>query len=227
LANEQAVWRIMTDWNIQARAHACQNCARPFADREPYHTLLFDVREEYNRLDVCEPCWQTQFSQGAQDRKGFVSHWQGTYAAPTPVPEPIGRETAESLLRKLMELRDPAHTATCYILAVMLERKRLFKIKDQIVQDGKRVFIYEQAKTGDVFTIEDPRLQLNQLDQVQHDVAHLLEHGVESPLAPGTANGVPLSEGPAPESIPAPDAETAPTSSVPVGPETTPAAAPT
>ena len=39
----------------------------------------------------------------------------------------------------------------------MLERKRLLKVKEQLVRDGQRVFIYEQPATGDVFTIIDPR----------------------------------------------------------------------
>jgi hypothetical protein len=43
------------------------------------------------------------------------------------------------------------------------------------------VFVYEQPKTGDIFTIVDPNLHLNQLEQVQHDVAQLLEHGLNPP----------------------------------------------
>ena len=58
-----------------------------FADKQPYHTLLFDDREQFRREDVCTTCWQTQFSQGASDRKGFVSYWQGVYEAPPATPE--------------------------------------------------------------------------------------------------------------------------------------------
>ena len=54
-------------------------------------------------------------------------------------------------------------------------------MKEQIVRDGKRVFIYEQPRTGDVFTIADPALHLNQLEAVQRDVAQLLEHGLNPP----------------------------------------------
>jgi hypothetical protein len=67
----------------------------------------------------------------------------------------------------------------------MLERKRLLKVKEQLVRDGQRVFIYEQPKTGDIFTITDPDLHLNQLQQVQHDVGHLLEHGLDAVIAAG------------------------------------------
>ena len=171
----------MTDWNIQSRAHACEACGRAFVDKEAYHTLLFDEKADFRRTDICRSCWQKQYSEGGRDRKGFVSYWQGVYEAPPPRTDPIQKETAESLLRKLIELKDPKNIPAGYILAVMLERKRLLKVKEQVVRDGQRVFIYEQPKTGDVFTIIDPGLQLNQLEAVQHDVAALLEHGLNPP----------------------------------------------
>ena len=145
-------------------------------------------------MDVCESCWQAQHGPGAGERKGFISHWQGTYEAPATPTEAIKKETAETVLRKLIELNDPQYGAAAYILAVMLERKRLLKVKEQLQRDGRRVFIYEQPKTGDLFTITDPNLQLNHIEQVQRDVAHLLEHGL-----PGETPVV------APPAVPAPD----------------------
>jgi hypothetical protein len=172
---------MMTEWHIQSRAHACEACGKTFADQEVYHTLLVDEKADFRRSDICQECWQKQYSEGARDRKGFVSYWHGVYQAPPPPSEAIRRETAESLLRKLIELNDPHYIPTAYILAAMLERKRVLKVKEQLVRDGQRVFIYEQPGTGDVFTIVDPGLQLNQLDAVQHDVAALLEHGLNPP----------------------------------------------
>lgn len=177
----------MTDWNIQSRAHACASCGKPFADQEAYHTLLFEEKSELRRSDICAGCWQKQFSDGARDRKGFISYWQGVYEAPPPVVDAIHKDTAETLLRKLIEQNDPRHLPAAYILAVMLERKRILKVKEQIVRDGKRTFIYEQPKTGDVFTIIDPHLHLHQLEEVQRDVAALLEHGLNPP-APAPEN---------------------------------------
>jgi hypothetical protein len=200
----------MNEWHIQSRSHACQACERSFADQEAYHTLLFDQKHEFIRLDVCGGCWEKQYGQGAQDRKGYVSHWQGVYEAPpaTP-PEAIQKDTAETLLRKLIELNDPQYAATAYILSAMLERKRLLKVKEQLNREGQRVFVYEHAKTGDLFAIPDPRLQLNQLEQVQRDVAHLLEHGLPQPPAPATE--------------PAPVADAAATGEAPIsGGENTP-----
>jgi hypothetical protein len=168
----------MIEWNIQSRAHACRACDQPFADQQTFHTLLFDSKQVYERVDVCESCWSAQYGEGATSRKGFVSHWQGLFEVPVPVPEPIRKENAETLLRKLMERNDERYGAAMFILAVMLERKRILKVKDQITQGGHRTFIYEHPHSGDLFTIVDPDLRLDQLEAVQRDVAHLLEHGL-------------------------------------------------
>ncbi len=172
----------MNDWNIQTRAHACEACGKPFADQAPCHTLLFDEKADFRRMDVCAECWEKQYRE-ARERKGFVSCWQGTYVAPPAPTDPIHKDTAETLLRKLIELDDPRYVPAGYILAVMLERKRVLKVKEQAEREGRRIFIYEQPKTGDLFTITDPALKLDQLEQVQRDVAELLEHGLTPPPA--------------------------------------------
>jgi hypothetical protein len=207
----------MTEWNIQSRAQACAACGKAFADREVFHTLLFDEKADFRRSDICQACWQKQYSEGARDRKGFISYWHGVFAAPTPAVEAIQKENAESLLRKLIELNDPRYIPAGYILAVMLERKRLLKVKEQLMRDGQRVFIYEQPGTGDVFTIIDPALQLNQLEQVQHDVAHLLEHGLNpsAPPPPTDAQAAPAAAADVPAPTADPEAPAAPEAPTP------------
>jgi hypothetical protein len=194
----------MNDWNIQSRAHACQACGKTFGDKDTCHSVLLDERREYQRMDLCADCWKEQFSQGVQDRKGFISCWQSVYEAPPAAPpDPIQRDTAEGLLRKLIERNDPQYAPAAFILAVMLERKRILKVREQVCGEGRRIFIYEQAKTGDVFTIPDPQLQLNQLDEVQRVVADLLEHGLPSPQAElALVPGVPPEGTPSAEASP-------------------------
>jgi len=180
----------MNEWNIQARSHACQACGRPFADQELCQTLLLEEHHQLLRMDVCKKCWETQYSEGAGDRKGFISQWQGVYQSPPAAPpEAIQRETAEDLLRKLIAAGQPKDGPVCYILAVMLERKRILKVKEQFQREGARVFIYEQPRTGDIFTIADPNLQLNQLEEVQRNISQLLNPPPPAPAPPPSAPG--------------------------------------
>ena len=57
----------------------------------------------------------------------------------------------------------------------MLERKRVLKqVKAESRGSGRRVLIYEQGTTGDVFVVPDPQLRLDELETVQDEVAQLL-----------------------------------------------------
>jgi len=166
----------MTEWDIQSRADACTGCQRPFADKEAYHTLLSLDGTGYVRRDLCGACF------AGVTRDGVISYWQGEYRLPPPPPpEPIQKETAETLLRKLVESTDPSHAAARYILAVMLERKRILKHRDTIHEaDGGELLVYEHARTGESFTLPDPHLRLDQLAYVQEEVAALLQPAAES-----------------------------------------------
>ncbi|MCS1407145.1 MAG: hypothetical protein M2R45_00302 [Verrucomicrobia subdivision 3 bacterium] len=170
----------MNDWKIRTRSTKCQACSVVFSNGQVYHTLLVDERHEYHRIDVCQGCWNGQYGHGTSDCKGFVSHWQAKFMLPPPPPpEPIQRETAELALRKLTDLNDRAYRPACFILSAMLERKRMLKVREQITNKDVRTFVYEHVKTGDVFTIHDPNLKLNELEDIQRDVAKLLESGVD------------------------------------------------
>jgi hypothetical protein len=168
----------MIEWHIQSRAHACRVSGRQFHDGETYHTLLLDTKAGFERMDLCVD----SFKEAAAEllaKANLVSHWKGVYEAPPPVPpDAIRKDDAESLLRKLLERHEERHTAAAFILAVMLERKRILRVKGQSRDNGRRIFIYEHPKSGDLFTVVDPDLQLNQLAAVQCDVANLLEHGL-------------------------------------------------
>ncbi len=175
----------MMEWHIQSRAHACQRSGRQFQDGETYHTLLLDTKAGFERMDLCVEAFR-EAAQELMAQSNLVSHWKGVYEAPPPVPpEAIRKDDAESLLRRLLERRDPRHAASAYILAVMLERKRILRVKGQSRDHGRRIFVYEHPKSGDLFSIIDPDLQLHQLEAVQREVAQLLEHGLpeESSLA--------------------------------------------
>jgi hypothetical protein len=174
----------MTEWDIQSRATACAACQEPFADKQVYHTLLSFGAEGYQRRDLCAEC----LPQASRDK--VLSYWQGEYKVPAPPPpEPIQKETAETLLKKLCESNDPAQAAARYILAVMLERKRILVHRDTVREDdGKELLVYEHKVTGESYTIPDPHLRLDQLTEVQQQIATLLHHATETAAAPPAAN---------------------------------------
>ena len=159
------------DWDIRPRSGVCQGCQVSFEDQQACYSALSFGEEGYRRADYCQKCWAAKSAAGE-----VFSTWQGVFRKPPPEPEPaLRKETAESLLRRLMEQEDPALTSVIYILAVMLERNRLFVERGvQQREDGALTRIYEHKKTGETFLIPDPRLRLNELEVVQEQVVTML-----------------------------------------------------
>ena len=114
-------------------------------------------------------------SRGRWKAEQPYSFWRTKYEPPAPpAPEPLAKETAEDLLRSYMTEQDERHANARYILALMLERKRLLKQVEAKEDIHGRVLVYEHVKTGEVFVVPDPGLRLDQVQAVQEEVAALL-----------------------------------------------------
>jgi hypothetical protein len=161
---------LPNEWAITHRADACAVTHRPFVPGEYFYTLLYHGANGYRREDLSEEAWQNR----NENIRPF-SFWKSRYEPAPPKPtEPLARENAEQLFRRLIASENPPANA-CYVLAAMLERKRALKqVKTESGGDGKRVLIYEQPATGDVFVVPDPQLRLYELEAVQNEVAELL-----------------------------------------------------
>ena len=163
---------MQTDWTIQSRSGRCAATGRDFAEGELFYTLLFRERHGFRREDLSEEAWRAR--QGDSAAHPPYSFWRGKFEPPAPVPEPLARETAEDLLRSYMSGHDESHANARYILALMLERKRLLKQIEVKEDDHGRTLVYEHVKTGEVFIVPDPGLRMDQIEAVQNEVAGLL-----------------------------------------------------
>jgi hypothetical protein len=161
---------LANDWPIKHRADACARTQRPFAPGEQFYTLLFREADGFRREDLSEEAWMNR-NENIQP----FSFWKTRYEPPPPAaPEPLPKENAEELLRRLLAENDPGRANACYVLALMLERKRVLKqIKSETAGNG-RVLIYEHGETGDVFIVPDPQLRLDEIEKVQKEVVALM-----------------------------------------------------
>ena len=160
---------LANDWPIKTRADVCAVTNRPFVEGEQFYTLLFRDGTGYRREDLSEEAWTSR----NENIRPF-SFWKTRYEPPAATPpEPLAKENAEELLRRF--LAEGTQPNACYVLAIMLERKRVLKpVKTEETETG-RVLLYEHAKNGDVFIVPDVDLRLDELETLQNEVAHLLK----------------------------------------------------
>ncbi len=155
------------DWEIRKRSEICTATQRPFAEGEFFYTAIFRDGDGFRRDDLSEEAWQAR-----PDNPQPFSFWRSKFEMPPPPPpEPLAKQDAESILRKLIEENSDTTKNARYILALMLERKRLLKPMESTDPD---VLVYERTGTGETFLIPNPRLALSQVPEVQKEVSALL-----------------------------------------------------
>ena len=164
---------LAAEWPIKQRSELCHATRRPFAPGEVFYTLLYRDGDGFRREDLSEEAWR--------DRNANIqpfSFWKTKFEpVPPRAPEPLPKENAEQLFRRLIVQEEPPANA-CFVLAVMLERKRVLKqVRTENANDD-RLLIYEHRENGDAFIVRDPQLRLSELERVQDEVAMLLRGGV-------------------------------------------------
>lgn len=158
---------MQSDWEIKSRGHVCSRTGREFAEGEFFYTLLYREGEGFRREDLCEEAWNER-----NDNLQPFSFWRSKYEPPAPPPpEPMAKDDAEGLLRRLVQEQNPAQSKARYILALMLERKKLLRPMESNDDD---VLVYEHVQSGEIFVIPNPRLSLEQIPEVQREVGELL-----------------------------------------------------
>lgn len=167
---------MLQQWNLRSRGHQCAVTERPFEEGERHFTAIYidPKSSEYTRRDVCVDAWKQELAE----RTPF-SFWKSVYVknAPDQKPEFAPKESALSLLQRLIEDDHPHTENARYILAAMLERKRILSPTDRKYTEQGIMQFYENKKTGDVYMIRDPELRLDEVASVQEEVATLLGFG--------------------------------------------------
>ncbi len=161
---------LAEEWSIQHRAEACAVTGQPFAEGEEFYTVLLREGDGFRRQDLSAEAWDQR-----NDNLQPFSFWRSTFEPPPAAPpDPLPKENAEELFRRLVAAADGKNANACYVLAAMLERKKILKQIETERKEEGRLLIYEHVKTGDVFIVPDPGLHLDELEPVQNEVVSLM-----------------------------------------------------
>jgi hypothetical protein len=167
---------MIQNWSIRSRSQQCALSERHFVEGETFHTAIYFDPETsgYTRRDISVEAWKQELSE----RKP-IADWKTLYS-PTLVeakPEVTSKESAAALLQRFVEEDETSTENARYILVLMLERKRILTPTATKETEAGRMLFYENKKTGEVFMIRDPELRLDELAQMQDEVAMLLGFG--------------------------------------------------
>ena len=161
-------------WKLASRKHACSHTEEAFSEGQPFYTAIFwDTEEgEFRREDYCESAWD----ELGESLEPF-SYWRSHYEPPVADPkkqEVVDKEDAEAALKRMITENQPETEKTRYLLALMLERKKILQQIDAQEKDGQRLIIYKRRKTEEIFIVPDPGLELEEVPRIQAEVLAMM-----------------------------------------------------
>ncbi|NOX98163.1 MAG: hypothetical protein GXP30_00220 [Verrucomicrobia bacterium] len=199
---------IQKDWKISRRGNKCSQTDVKFDDGESFYTCIFDDPESagFLRQDFSEAAWAK-----LDDSFKPFSFWKSIckYPKTEETPVVLENESAETMLRRMIEDDEASTENARYILTLMLERKKTLRPVGVKETDSSRLLLYEHRATGDVLIIRDPLLKLDEVEKVQEEVSHLLDQNTPGKTSNTTDQDQPPSEETPPE-VSASDAEPLP-----------------
>ena len=168
-------------WHIKSRAHQCSISEKPFTEGEVFFTAIFPDPEldGYLRSDFSQEAWESRENEAPLP----FSFWRTVYRPPEVEAKVtiVDKDDPESLLKMMIE-QDEAHTEnTRYILAIMLERKKILVETDSQKTRTGLIRIYEHRHSGEVFIVKDPLIPLREIAPIQEEVQRMLAPDEETP----------------------------------------------
>ncbi|MDB4529485.1 hypothetical protein N9114_01045 [Akkermansiaceae bacterium] len=185
-------------WSIKSRARECVESGDAFQSGQKIRAAIFPDPESsgYLRKDYTIEAWENR-----EGEENPFSCWLTTYEPPVTEEktEDVVDDDPETLLKRLVD-EEEEHTENArYILAVMLERKKLLRETDTQEIPSGILRIYEHRKSGDVYIIKDPQISLTDVDRVQEEVRQLLDPSAT--VAEETTKKIEPTDGNSPENL--------------------------
>ncbi len=183
------------EWEILKAKPLCESCGITFLDNQAYLCLLKPEGDLWMRSDYCQACWDKAVQPQLSTIKEYAA-WTGRFKVVVPVPktEVVEKDHAQRLFRKLLASGDPTKKNSIFVIAVMLERKKILKQQKVIRNEGissagapARVLVYTHNETSETIFIEDPQIRLPEWNKIQHEVKELLEQEIALLRAPDVA----------------------------------------
>ena len=156
------------NWNIRKISNSCYKSKDLFDDNETVISELVFENGIFERRD-----YKNQFFDANNQS---LSSWKTIFKLQKPKEEIIKKDSIEDLLRKKISLESNDSINIIFILAIMLERKKVLIEKSFFFDDNnKKIRIYEHKKTNESFTIIDPQLSLNEIEPLKEEVYDLIK----------------------------------------------------
>ncbi|MBI2807148.1 MAG: hypothetical protein HYX68_19375 [Planctomycetes bacterium] len=158
----------MMDYQIQPNSRRCAITGRELQPGERFFSVLLDEDHRLVRKDFSPEGWKGPPA-------GAVSFWTGHVQTATDKLKPrFDDDLLEECFQRLDGQTEPGRVNFRYVVALLLMRRRRFRYETSMVQDGVEKMILRCQRTQTKHEVVNPRLNDEEMAQVQDEVFNVL-----------------------------------------------------
>jgi hypothetical protein len=157
---------------IPRRSPQCALGLEPLTVGMEYYSVLFLEEKGYRRQDFCLACWEAKARE--ESLKSSKSYWKSkVYDKKEVTQPPLNKdERAFELFMESLKKEDEEARIETFILALYLARRKILYLRQDLTdQAGRRLQLYEVAKTEEMLTVLRVELSTIQMEKVQLELA--------------------------------------------------------
>ncbi len=158
----------MSEYQIQPNTRRCATTGRELRPGEPHFSVLLDESGKFVRKDYGVEAWQGPPA-------GAFSFWQGRIGAGSAPRRPtFDDELLMDCFHRLERETEPSKLGFRYVLALLLLRRKRFKLEGSRQEIGQSSLHLRCPRTGARVIVLDPGLTDEEIESVQDDVFQAL-----------------------------------------------------
>jgi hypothetical protein len=169
------------EWQITKRTRKCFKCQKPFENKIPFYSALMyeliDKKEQLLRQDYCTACWDPKLTN-------LFSFWQ------TALIQLTKPKTAKEVLIGFFDnlinpasndetpapdLQSEMRSKAIYLFTLILLRKKILKLKDEVIKDNQTYLIVERYSDNKVYEILNLNIAEDELQTLRDEFSRLFE----------------------------------------------------
>jgi hypothetical protein len=155
------------EYQIQPNTRRCAVTGRELQPGERYYAALIEDGPQFVRRDYCTEAWQGP-------PEGAFSFWAGRVPPAEEKARPrFDDDLLEECFHRLEGQADPGRVNFRYVVALLLVRRRRFKMELGPSDTGTTMTV-RCVRTGAQYTVTNPQLSEEEMLQVQDEVFQVL-----------------------------------------------------
>lgn len=163
------------EYKIKKPLGACATCAREIAVGEPMiSTVLLEATEPVRR-DFCVACFESAVRQPADE----FAYWRTKRAGAKETKRVIDFPTLKALFFRMTEQPGEEYRKICYLVALLLMRKKLLQLKEFVTEGGRDYVVLTAKDREGQLKIEAPNLRGEEFAEMREKLAMLLDVDLE------------------------------------------------